>query len=304
MPSGAATIICLGAAVIDRVYEVDVIPSTPQKVQAHGYRERCGGIAATAAVAIARLGHSALYWGRLGDDAGADFILAALARHGVTIGALRRSPGGKTPSAAVIVDAQGERLLAVFPGSGLQDDPDWLPLDDLAGADALLVDARWPEGALHALRAAGSRGLPSVLDADLGEPSVLASLAEQAGHTIFSAPGLQRFTGLCDLEAGLRAAQGRTPGIVGVTMGPLGASWLERGRLRHQPAFGVVARDTTGAGDTFHGAYALAVAQQAPIAQAMRYAAAAAAIKVRSGGGWDGMPDAAATAELLQTEQT
>jgi sulfofructose kinase len=304
MPSGTVKIICLGAAVIDRVYAVNHIPSTPQKVQAHDCRDRCGGIAATAAVAIARLGHAAVFWGRLGDDAGAALLLAALAQHGVGIGAVRRSPGGKTPSAAVIVDAQGERLLAAFPGSGLDDDPEWLPLNDLAGADALLVDTRWPQGALHALLAARSRGLPSVLDADLGDPAMLASLAEQASHSIFSAPALQRFTGVRDAEAGLRAAQDRTSGLVGVTLGAAGASWLEHGEFSHQPAFSIVARDTTGAGDTFHGAYALAIAQKKPIGVAMRYAAAAAAIKVRCGEGWDGMPDPAAIEQLLRSEET
>jgi sulfofructose kinase len=195
-------------------------------------------------------------------------------------------------------------MLAVFPGSGLADDPEWLPLDELAGADALLVDARWPQGALHALRAARSRGVPSVLDADLGEPAVLAALAEQAGHSIFSAQGLRRLTGLPDAEAGLRAAQACTAGLVGVTLGADGAYWLEHGALHHQPAFSTVARDTTGAGDTFHGAYAIAIAQNKPVALAMRYAAAAAAIKVRYGEGWDGMPDPAAVEQLLQSEET
>ena len=304
MPPGAVKIICLGAAVIDRVYAVDHIPSTPQKVQAHDCRDRCGGIAATAAVAIARLGHAAVFWGRLGDDASGSLILAALERHGVATGAVRRSPGGKTPSAAVIVDVQGERLLAVFPGSGLAEDPAWLPLGELAGADALLVDTRWPQGALHALRAARSRGVPSVLDADLGEPAMLAALAEQADHSIFSAPGLQRLTGLGDAESGLRATQRRTAGLVGVTLGAGGACWLEQGEFRHQPAFSIVARDTTGAGDTFHGAYAIAIAQKKPVALAMRYAAAAAAIKVRCGEGWDGMPDPVAVEQLLQSKET
>ena len=301
MSAAVATVICLGAAVVDRVYAVDTIPATPQKVQAHDYRERCGGIAATAAVAIASLGHAAVFWGRVGDDASAALLLEALTRHGVAIGAVRQIPGAKTPSAAVIVDAQGERLLAVFPGSGLETDPNWLPLDDLTRAGALLVDARWPEGALHALRAAKRCGVPSVLDADLGEPEVLAALAAEAGHSIFSAQGLRRFSGLGDPEAGLRTAQKRTAGLVGVTLGAEGVCWLERGELRRQPAFKIIARDTTGAGDTFHGAYALALAQKQSTEQAMRYAAAAAAIKVRCGEGWDGMPDPAAIEQLLES---
>jgi sulfofructose kinase len=146
--------------------------------------------------------------------------------------------------------------------------------------------------------------LPSILDADLGEREVLAALAGEAGHSIFSAQGLRRFTGLSDPAKGLHAAQQQTTGLVGVTLGADGVCWLERGELRRQPAFSIVARDTTGAGDTFHGAYAVAIAQKESIAQAMRYAAAAAAIKVRRGEGWDGMPDPAAITQLLESEKT
>lgn len=296
-------IICLGTAVIDRVFAVDAIPATPIKVQASDYRERCGGVAATAAVAVAALGHEAVYWGRLGDDAIAARLLEVLAQHGVDAQAVRRIPGGKSPTAAVIVDRNGERLLAAFRGSGLGDDPSWLPLGELDRADALLVDTRWLDGTIAALDAARARGVPSVLDADLGEPPILAALAARSDHTIFASIGLKRLTGLDDPEAGLRAARKETGGIVGVTMGPRGAWWLEDGEVHHQPPFKVVARDTTGAGDTFHGAYALCIAQKKPIAEAMRYAAAAAAIKAERGNGWDGMPDPGAIEKLMRGER-
>ncbi len=296
-------IICLGTAVIDRVFQVDAIPTTPIKVQARSYRERCGGVAATAAVAVAALGHRAIYWARLGDDAIAARLLEVLAEHGVDTSAVRKTPGGKSPTAAVIVDPRGERLLVAFRGAGLSDDASWLPLHELAHADALLVDTRWLDGTVAALHAARARGLPTILDADLGEPQVLAALCAQADHTVFAATGLQRLTGLAEPEPGLRAAQEETRGLVAVTMGARGVYWLDEGELRHQPAFKITARDTTGAGDTFHGAYALAIAQQRPIAAAMRYAAAAAAIKAERGEGWDGMPDPAAVEKLLHGEQ-
>jgi multiple sugar transport system ATP-binding protein len=299
-PAVTRRIVCLGAAVVDRVYEVDAIPATPQKVQAHGYREGCGGIAATAAVAIAHLGHPAELWARVGEDANGAMIVETLARHGVSTAQVRRSAGGRTPSAAVVVDAQGERLLAVFPGSGLRSDPDWLPIESLARADALLVDTRWPEGAMLALDAAARLGVASVLDGDLGEPELLSALTARVAHAIFSAPGLKRLTGRDDPGEGLRAAQALTRGTVAVTLGAEGAVWLEQGRLQRLPAYRVAARDTTGAGDTFHGAYALAIARGRPVAEAMRFASAAAAIKVQRGHGWDGMPDAAAVAHLIE----
>ncbi|MBL8670378.1 MAG: sugar kinase, partial [Alphaproteobacteria bacterium] len=63
-----ARVICLGTIVLDRVFAVDSIPAVPTKVTARAVVERGGGIAATAAVAIAALGGDAAYWGRIGDD--------------------------------------------------------------------------------------------------------------------------------------------------------------------------------------------------------------------------------------------
>lgn len=297
-----ARIICLGTAVIDRVFEVEAIPATPIKVQAKSYRERAGGVAATAAVAVAALGHEAIYWGRLGDDSTGDRVLEVLRAKNVDTSVVRRIAGGKSPTAAVIVDPRGERLLAAFRGGGLGDDAQWLPLDDIARADALLVDTRWLEGSTRALRAARERGVPTVLDCDLGESDILAALTAQSDYTIFANIGLQRLTDTQDPEAGLRAAQAHTKGLVAVTVGARGAYWLDKGTLRHQPALKVAARDTTGAGDTFHGAFALSIALKKPVAEAMRYAAAAAAIKAERGEGWDGMPDQAAVEKLMQGE--
>jgi sulfofructose kinase len=254
-------IVCLGAAAIARVFHVDAIPSTPIKVQARDHSERCGGGAATAAVAIAALGHEAVYWGRLGEDAIAARLLAMLARHGVDARAVRRLPGGKSPTAAIIVDRDGGRLQAEFRGAGLDDDPSWLPLHELDRADALLVDTCWRDGAIAALEAARARGLPSVLDAGPGDPAILAALAARADHMIFASTALRRFTGLDDPESALRAAQRHTRGIVGVTMGARGVCWLEDGVMHHQPPVAVVAPDTTDPGDMFHGAYALAIAR-------------------------------------------
>jgi sulfofructose kinase len=293
-------IICLGTAVLDRVFTVPAIPATPIKVQATGYRERAGGIAATAAVAVAAMGRHVTYWGRLGDDAVATRLIELLRAHGVSELRVKRSPGGKSGTAAVVVDPKGERLLAAFRGAGLDDDPSWLPFDELDRADMLLVDTRWPAASRRALIEARRRRVPSVLDCDLGERELLIELTAAADHTIFAAPGLWRIAGTEDIEAGLRIAQSRTSGLVGVTLGARGACWLDKGALRHQRAFPVAARDTTGAGDTFHGAYAIAIAEKRPIAEAMRFAAACAAIKAERGEGWDGMPDREAVAKLLQ----
>ena len=61
-------IICLGMVVKDIVFYVKQIPSTPQKITAESFEDKFGGMAATAAAAVAALGGNAEFWGRVGDD--------------------------------------------------------------------------------------------------------------------------------------------------------------------------------------------------------------------------------------------
>ena len=80
-------------------------------------------MAANASVAVARLGGTAHYWGRLGDDAMGDRILADLVREGVDVDAVRRVPGCASPSAAILIADDGERLLCTYNDPRLGADP-------------------------------------------------------------------------------------------------------------------------------------------------------------------------------------
>jgi len=177
-------ILCLGGTAVDHVFGVGAIPARPIKVQAISYREGCEGIAATAACAIAARGHAACFWGRFGTDANGRRLVARLAQAGVELGVAGVHGVGRTATAATIVDAAGRRLVARFRGAGLADDPGWLPLDEVARADAVLVDAGWTAGAQALLRAARDAGVPGVLVADASDPGALADLSALADHTL------------------------------------------------------------------------------------------------------------------------
>jgi sulfofructose kinase len=272
------------------------------KVAVERYREAGGGMAATAAVAIAALGGEAHFWGRLGADPAGDTLATLLTGAGVMIDALRLREGGRTPVSSILVDRNGERLLAFFTGTGLDDDAGWLPRPRIAGVGAVLCDVRWFEGALSVLTEAGARSIPRILDADITPDSHLPTLVALSDHALFSSEGLQEFCGRADLERGLREAQALTRGIVGVTIGADGFLWLDRGVPRREPGFRIAVTDTNGAGDTFHGAYALKIAEGADVTTAARFANAAAAAKCARGGGWTGMPNRELV-EILITER-
>ena len=97
---------------------------------------------------------------------------------------------------------------------------------------------------------------------------------------IASAEALRGTTGLSDSAPALRRIWPSTvSGFLAVTDGPNGISWLEGGTLRHMPAFRSEAIDTLGAGDAFHGAFTLALAEGRDLDAAMRFASATAALK-------------------------
>ncbi|HYF56403.1 MAG TPA: PfkB family carbohydrate kinase [Salinarimonas sp.] len=281
-------VVAVGLAVMDKIFRVPSIPIEPTKVFARSYAEIGGGPAATGAVAVARLGGAAELWTRVGDDAVGRQILAELRHWGVTPFA-RAQEGALSNVSAVLVDDRGERMLASFTDPALDTDPSWLPLECLA-ADAVLGDVRWPEGSAAVFRRARALRIPTVLDADLAPDNVLEALLPLADYAVFSQPALTRFVGIGDVIAALTSVRDACPGMVGVTVGEDGFTWLDQSGARTEPGFAVPVVDTLGAGDVFHGAFALAIAEGRPIRETACFANAAAGLKCTRAGGRAGIP--------------
>jgi len=277
-------VLCIGHAVQDLVFSVDEMPEKPEKHQATGFETVGGGPAATAAVAICRLGGAAKLAARVGDDLMAGLIVTELESYGVDCALLKRMAGGRSSVSAVVVDSAGERLIVNYLDREMGSKPDWLPERLPDNVTAVLADSRWPEGALFGLNMARQHNVPAILDADLPAP-LDGKLVEAATHVAFSAGGLAEFSGIEDPAEALRSVDGQTEAWCCVTLGSQGTLAIQDGRLTHQPAFDITVRDTLGAGDVWHGAFALALAEERPIAEAMTFASAAAALKVQNGGG-------------------
>ena len=170
---------------------------------------------------------------------------------------------------------------------------------EIAGADGVLADMRWPEGALVGLEAAARSGRAAVLDCDhdpTGHERVLAA----ASHAVFALPTLVDFVGVSDPASALIAATDLCGGMPIATDGERGVFWLDDGECRHLPAFEVDVVDTLGAGDVFHGAFALAVCEGRPLTDALRWASAAAAVKCTRFGGRAGIPSRADVDRFLK----
>lgn len=288
--SGPKRIICVGHAALDRIYRIEAFPPQPTKVRALEHVEAGGGMAANAAVAIARLGGKAELWSRVGDDGAGATIRAGLKAEQVDVRYVQSFEGARSSTSAIIVDDRGERLIVGQRDAGMPSDTSWLPLERIRDAHAVLGDLRWLEGVRTAFAQARRAGVPTVLDADLGAREALAGLLKVTDYAIFSAPALREFADGANDTDRLGYALSFGPKHAGVTLGSEGYAWRDSQGVGRMPAPGVSVTDTTGAGDAFHGAFALMLAEGASVDTCVRHAAAAAALKCTRLGSRAGLP--------------
>ena len=288
MPSAnTKRILCVGMPVRDLVFRIRELPARGSKAPADSFKEIAGGNALNGAIGIIRLGGKVLFSGPMGDAAHKTdaHILDQLDAEGIDHSGIVHMPGLFTPLSSIMIDPTGERTIVTFRDPGL-----WkvkLPDADtlLANCSAVLTENRGAEFVTGLCGEALRRGIPVVVDADQ-VMSLSEGMLRASSHLIFSADTLYSTAGTDNTEQALRKIARLTPSFVGVTHGPHGMSWLDRdGGFRHMGGFHVHTVDTLGAGDVFHGGFTVAIAEGQSIDQAMRFAAAAAALKCTRFGG-------------------
>lgn len=314
-PVHPVRLICLGLSAYDMVWTVDALPAGGGKIRALAFDEGGGGMAANASVVASRLGAEVHFWGRAGNDRSGAAMRDALAAEGIDVCRFRCFDGAASSISGVVVDAEGERSIVNFRGADLPTDPAWLPLDEVAEANAVLADPRWPEGAAALFDTARQAGVPTVLDGDVADDAVFDSLLPKVDYAIFSEPGLAGYAGqvdgaelardaeLTDLTRyvpQLEFARARGCGVAAATLGARGVVWLADSGFNHLPAIRVDVVDTTGAGDAFHGAVTFAIGAGLAMHDAFVFAGAVAAIKCTRAGGRAGAPNLQMTLQTLQ----
>lgn len=287
-------LLSVGALTLDTILRVETLPTHQGKFIASDGIQIASGMATSAACAARRLGAEVFLWASAGDDAVGDQLLFGIEAEGVDCGFVRRVEGARSALAAILVDAHGERIIVPFYDPKAQADPEAVPVADLSGFDAVLVDVRWPGAAALALTAARSASRPAILDADTAPVEVLERLLPLASHIVASETAARIVCGhALDPETACADLASRTDAFVAVTGGAAGSWWHDRsaGCVRHIAAPKIKAVDTLAAGDVFHGAFAVALAETMPIEQALRFASAAAALKCQRFGGRLGAPN-------------
>ncbi|MHC4040304.1 sugar kinase [Bradyrhizobium sp. 23AC] len=298
----APRILCIGIPVRDLIFRVEAVPTRGSKANASHLAEICGGNALNAAIAIARLGGRVFFAGPMGDarETSSGFILEQMAQEGINTTRIVRMPDVTTPVSAIMIEPSGERTLTIYRDPGL-----WsvkLPNADelLADCRAVLVESRCASFCVDLCAEARRRGIPVIVGVDRAM-SLQDGLLTAASHLLFASEQVQETAGIADDGKALRRLARLTPAFLAATRGPLGTIWLnETGELEETAAFPVQAVDTLGAGDVFHGAFALGLAEGGDVRQALRFAAAAAALKCTRHGGGMAAPQRIEVEEFLR----
>jgi ribokinase len=292
---GTPAIAVVGSVNLDIVIGVERHPAPGETVLGGDRTDLSGGKGANQAVAAARLGQDVAIVGRVGADAAGQRLRDGLRAEGVDVGHLREDPDARSGVALIAVAPDGENTIIVSPGANGR-----VGAEDVGTASGLLADAavtvvqlEIPEDAVRAAaQAAGGTFVLNPAPARDLDADVLARvdvLVPNRGE-------LELLAGPGDPADAARRLAG--PGAVVVTLGAGGALVVEGDRAEHVPAHPVDVVDTTGAGDTFCGALADALARGASLVEAARWGVAAAGLSVTRSGAQEGMPTAAMLRQL------
>lgn len=294
-------VVGLGLNATDVAIELPAYPAFNSKMAFTAARWQAGGQVATAMVVCQRLGLRARYIGRVGSDAMGEFQLASLRAEGLDLTHLRVVPDCPNQTAYILIDQpSGERTILWRRDPRLTIQPEELDRGMLAGARLLHVDGHDTAAAARLAGWAREAGIPVTADVDNIYPG-LEELLAVTDHLISSESFPAAYTGLADLFPALEEIRRRHPGmqVVGATLGKDGVVALAGDRFLYSPGFRVTARDTTGAGDVFHGAYAYALLQGWSLERTLDFSNAMAGLNCQAVGARGGIASRAEAEQLM-----
>ncbi len=288
-----AQIVVVGSANIDFVAPVERLPGEGETVLGGDYTLHPGGKGANQAVAAARMGALVSFIGAVGDDEPGEILRESLCGSGIELDGLERLEGTRTGAAFIAVDARGGNQIVVSPGANQAIDAGFVrrAANLIAEAEVMLVQLEVPdEGVLTAVQAATgtvilnpapARGLSQALldhvDVLIPNETELGILTGEASpNTVAETAALSR------MIVG--------PDTIITTRGSEGVVICTGKQVIEVSTIAVTSIDSTGAGDTFCGAFAAGLVAGLNTVEAATRAAAAAALSVTRPGAQSSMP--------------
>lgn len=278
----------IGSINMDLTAQAERLPGKGETISAANLRYVPGGKGANQAVAAARLGGDVAMFGCVGDDAFADRLIDNLKQNGVDTTYIRRV-AGVSSGIAMITVAQGDNCIVVVPGANHCVTPAYL--DEVKHAvlsvDILVLQNEIPLETVAYAMELGHRAGKLVIYNPAPAALMTEDILEKADYIT---PNEHEAALLFPDTGDLSALLERCGGKLIVTLGEKGAAAWENGTVLQIPARPAKVRDTTGAGDTFNGAFVCALAKGYPLEKALRLANVAASLSTEQAGAQGGMP--------------
>lgn len=282
-----------GLNAVDHLIVVPEYPAFDTKVRLLDHEQSAGGQTATTMVALRRLGLKTAYAGRFGSDSEGQFGFKALAAEGVNCDFAEVVEGARNQIAFITIDARsGERTIVWDRDDRLAYKPDEAPAEFGALGRVLHLDAHDPPACVRVAQSAKTSG--TIVSADIdnvyeGLPDLLPLIDILIGSKEFP----RRVTGITDERAALIQLHERFGcAVVGMTIGAAGAVAYCDGKFIESPGFAAPGgcRDTTGAGDAFHGGFLYGLLTGEDLETSLKLGNAVAAMKCSALGARTALP--------------
>ena len=282
-----------GLNAVDHLIVVPEYPAFDTKMRLLEHKQSAGGQTASAMVSLRRLGLKTAYAGRFGSDPEGLFGLATLKDDGVNVDFAEVVEGAKNQIAFITIDVRnGERTIVWDRDERLAYKPDEAPAEFGSLGRVLHLDAHDPPACVRVAKAAKESG--TIVSADIdnvyeGLPELLPLIDILIGSKEFP----HRVTGIRDERAALIELRERYGcAVVGMTIGAAGAVVYCNGEFIESPGFRAPGgcRDTTGAGDAFHGGFLYGFLMDQDLETSLKLGNAVAAIKCSALGARTALP--------------
>ena len=292
-----AKIVVVGSCNIDITVECDRWAKPGETIFGNRLTVNPGGKGANQAVAAARLGAEVKMVGCIGDDVYGQLVLKALKENNVDSTYVKVLPGENSGTAHITVAENDNSIIVIKAANDLVSpaliDDAWEAIKE---ADIVLLQHEIPAATnAYVIEKCYEAGVPVMLN-----PAPVAPVPPELLAKVTYLTPNEHEAAILFAGQGKADILGRNQGKVIMTLGSKGVAYAEKGQVYNVPGFKVQPVDTTGAGDTFNGAFAVARANGKSMYESISFANAAAALSVQKLGAQGGMPYLNEVEEMLK----
>ncbi|MGA9173866.1 MAG: ribokinase [Thermoactinomyces sp.] len=281
-------IVVIGSMSMDLVVTSSKRPLAGETVIGEALHIVPGGKGANQAVAASRAGAEVEMIGAVGTDQFGNMVRENFQKEGVSIDHVKPIPGTSTGTAHIVI-AEGDNSIVIVQGANKEVTPDRIEeaKEILLSASIVLMQLEIPlETVIYAANLCKRRNIPVILN-----PAPARALPQDLiDQVTFLTPNEHECRALFGEKADVETILRKYPNKLILTEGSNGVRYCDGEKIIHIPALSVEVTDTTGAGDTFNGVFAVAVAKGLSLGEAVRHACAAASLSVTKLGAQGGMP--------------